>query len=241
MATVFDLTPATLEHVAGRVAKSASAADAVPSPARRDEFHGLTCLACDVAFESREAMVAHYRLPWHRANLRRRLCKLRRLTLEEFERDDEGSAAAVAAEEDGGENGAEPDDDEEEELQQDCYTDWEHEAEDDASTDQVVPSAAGGKGSSSWWLEGGRPFVTFAAADGAWGLSMCTALITGNKRALVTDAVVEAGALALRGAGTQLQAVILLQSGRFAAGIFEGGCPPSPFSAACSPLLPPPS
>lgn len=61
---------------------------------------------------------------------------------------------------------------------------------------------------------------------------MCTALVTGNKRALVTDAVVEAGTLALRGAGTQLQAVILLQSGRFAAGIFEGGCP--------RPLPPPP-
>ena len=45
------------------------------------------CLACDVSFTDRDEQVDHYRLDWHRLNLKRRLELRPPLSQEEFERE----------------------------------------------------------------------------------------------------------------------------------------------------------
>ena len=43
------------------------------------------CLSCHVSFDLREEQVAHYRLDWHRYNLKRKLRGLPHVTQEVFE------------------------------------------------------------------------------------------------------------------------------------------------------------
>ena len=43
------------------------------------------CLSCHVTFDLREEQVAHYRLDWHRYNLKRKLRGLPHVTQEVFE------------------------------------------------------------------------------------------------------------------------------------------------------------
>ncbi|KYO39133.1 ankyrin repeat and zinc finger domain-containing protein 1-like [Alligator mississippiensis] len=45
----------------------------------------MCCSACAQAFDSREEQTEHYRLDWHRFNLKQRLRGRRALTAEEFE------------------------------------------------------------------------------------------------------------------------------------------------------------
>ncbi|KAK3568979.1 hypothetical protein QTP86_021377 [Hemibagrus guttatus] len=60
---------------------------------RRDEAVSLTdvpdrkfCSACQCSFESREEQMEHYKLDWHRFNLRQRLAGRSPITAEEFEK-----------------------------------------------------------------------------------------------------------------------------------------------------------
>ena len=54
-----------------------------------DEVKGLSseCNSCHVTFEDRAEQVAHYRLDWHRYNLKRRLRSLPHVTQAKFEED----------------------------------------------------------------------------------------------------------------------------------------------------------
>ena len=54
-----------------------------PSVQREGELY---CQSCCVSLGDREEQVSHYRLDWHRYNLKRRLKGLTSLTQEDFER-----------------------------------------------------------------------------------------------------------------------------------------------------------
>ena len=54
---------------------------------RKPTIGETRCLACDVSFSDREDQVDHYRLDWHRLNLKRRLALRPPLSQEEFERE----------------------------------------------------------------------------------------------------------------------------------------------------------
>lgn len=62
--------------------------DSPPSEvASNEELSGVVsgCLSCHVTFDLREEQVAHYRLDWHRYNLKRKLRGLPHVTQEVFE------------------------------------------------------------------------------------------------------------------------------------------------------------
>ncbi|XP_033843300.1 ankyrin repeat and zinc finger domain-containing protein 1 [Periophthalmus magnuspinnatus] len=52
----------------------------------RDVSDKMTCLACKCSFTNREDQMEHYKLDWHRFNLRQKMEGLSPVTVEEFER-----------------------------------------------------------------------------------------------------------------------------------------------------------
>lgn len=52
----------------------------------REVADTMICLACQCPFDSREEQMEHYKLDWHRFNLRQRIVGLPPVTVEEFER-----------------------------------------------------------------------------------------------------------------------------------------------------------
>jgi hypothetical protein len=198
----------------------------------------LTCHACGQNFSSRDEQAKHYRTDLHRENLRRRLLRKPRLTASQkpteslandenhprrFKTGDREDTEAISydkyCDEDDAEN-VDVDEDEDEE-------------DEDEDGDETIFSFTEDNGEeehsnecSWWWFNEGQPTVSIASLeDGAThGIEMNIALIAPSRKHLVRggSSMLLKGLNALTANSNPVWCVLVLRSGRFIGGIFEG-------------------
>ncbi|XP_020787567.2 ankyrin repeat and zinc finger domain-containing protein 1 [Boleophthalmus pectinirostris] len=72
----------------------------------KDVSDKMSCLACKCSFTNREEQMEHYKLDWHRFNLRQKMEGLSPVTVEEFERKTgAGDVSSISGSESGSEDG----------------------------------------------------------------------------------------------------------------------------------------
>ena len=211
-----------------------------------------TCHACEAVFSSRDDQAIHYRTGLHSENLRRRLLgqlPLRSSLLHDktagADAADPGVTTVAAVDEDeneeeDGEDDDDDDDDDEEEEEEDGGGVVVNEEEFFDDNDYIhhyearVAADEGGDSSSAhihtcrwWWLKSDEPVVCIASRDkgSQHGIELSIALVTQSRRALVRGGSAEllSGLVELAESPLPKWAVLLLRSGRFAGGLFEGG------------------
>ena len=184
-----------------------------------------TCLACGLIFMSRAEQSAHFKSDRHRDSLRRRI-----------EGREAGDAAPrSAAEFDGDGDFSEDDEDVDDEEDDGDDKDGEDEdeeedeEEDDASDDME----------RGWWLRNGHPCSVCVTGSGGgesgggrWAAELPVALLAESRKALrphgeggartLADGLRRLGEGGGSGQAEAAWAVILVRSGRFAGGIFQG-------------------
>ncbi|XP_059823441.1 tRNA endonuclease ANKZF1 isoform X2 [Hypanus sabinus] len=79
------LRPAEKAGAPGPAEDTAGKVRTVREPALPEISDRMSCSACGCSFESREEQTEHYRLDWHRFNLRRRLIGAQSVSAENFE------------------------------------------------------------------------------------------------------------------------------------------------------------
>mmetsp|Transcript_3824 Transcript_3824/g.7062 ORF Transcript_3824/g.7062 Transcript_3824/m.7062 type:complete len:780 (-) Transcript_3824:226-2565(-) len=201
----------------------------VAFPGTEDSLACPTCLACGLTFDSRAEQVAHFKTEAHRVSLQRRS---ETLSGENGRNNGNGNGHAGSVDEDANEDIDNEDDADEIDsstVEDEDYADF------GESSD---PSVA------RWWLRRGQPTVCVAGpaalkdgdGDGgsgggcgkggntSWAVGIPIPLLGPSRKGLAVGGLpmVRAGLSALASAPTQSWAVLLLRSGRFAGGVFQG-------------------
>ena len=206
-------------------AVASAAAPAVTQPKAADDSGTTTkptCLACGLSFATRAEQSAHFKTDAHRASLQRRI------------NGGSGSPACTAST-----CGGDRNDDEDEEDDNDEEEDEDEDGEDGKGEGlEADEDAEEGNPEAGWWLRRDQPTVCVignrGGSGGEWAVGLPVALVAPTRKVLRLGddyfggssgtAVLAAGlrALAAPGGHEANWAVLLLRSGRFAAGIFQG-------------------
>lgn len=244
VASLFDIPPGLLTARAGGDASPPLSEDGpASSPASRaaavqagEGARGLTCIRCGLSFDARPFQLAHFKTGLHMANLRRQLAGKPPLSQEQLD------AAPATADTEVGKDVGDVSADEVESSGTDSdgadATGAGEGLEDVAEEGEVGPGTAQaaeegdncsrdvgntrGRVRRDFSLQGG-PRLTFAPAGSPWCFSVSSAALgmeRGDDPWERLDDLVAGGGEG--GGANRMWAVLMLQSGKFAAAVFEG-------------------
>jgi hypothetical protein len=172
-----------------------------------------TCIACSIIFESRSEQVEHFKSEGHRLKLLERV---------QMEDEQHGPSTAAKTVENNKEESEEEGDDEDEGEDEDKI---EADEEEEAEVGEFH-SLANNRG---WWLRLGHPTLCFTEKrNRSWAVELSTSLFAKSRKELIyaesEGNVLKPSLYSLtsNAHSNAVWCIILMRSGRFAAGIYQG-------------------